>query len=231
MYGDEVVAPARAVVKNPGAIGWETAAATWMSYTTAWAGLVDYARIAPGDFVVINSASSSVGLSAMQVAYRAGAKPIALTRRKAKVQALRDAGASHVIVTEDEDVTQGVLKITDQRGARIIFDAVGGKAFSSLVAAAAPEGIVLPYGALSKEENTFPVIQVIRKKLTIRGLAATGILHDDLKLETLKAYVASGLSSGDLSPRIAKSFPFDRIADAHRYIESGDQFGKVVLTV
>jgi NADPH:quinone reductase-like Zn-dependent oxidoreductase len=231
MYGDQVVAPARAVVKHPDNISWEEAAATWMSFTTAWAGLVDYARLASEDFVVISAASSSVGLSAIQLAHQAGAKSIALTRTKAKVQALRDAGASHVAVTESEDVAQAVLKITDQRGARVIFDAVGGKAFSSLVAAAATNGIIVAYGALSKEENVFSVIQVIRKKLTVRGIASTGMLHDDLKLEALKAYVTSGLKSGDLRPIIAKSFPFDQIADAHRYIESGDQFGKVVLTV
>jgi NADPH:quinone reductase-like Zn-dependent oxidoreductase len=78
-------------------------------------------------------------------------------------------------VTENEDVAQAVLRITDQRGARIVFDAVGGKAFTGLVAAAAAEGIILVYGALSKEENIFPAIQAIRKKLTIRG--TTGILR------------------------------------------------------
>ena len=100
-----------------------------------------------------------------------------------------------------------------------------------MVGATAAEGIILVYGALSKEDNVFPAIQVIRKKLTIRGIAATGMLHDDLKLEALKTYVTSGLQSGDLRPRIAKTFTFDRIADAHRFIESGEQFGKVVLTV
>jgi NADPH:quinone reductase-like Zn-dependent oxidoreductase len=231
MYGDQVLAPARAVVKHPSNVSWEEAAGTWMSFTTAWAGLVDYARIAPGDFVVINAASSSVGLSAIQVSRRAGAKSIALTRTTAKAQALRDAGASHVIATEDQDVAQAVLGITEQRGARVIFDAVGGKAFSSLVGVAAADGIILVYGALSKEDNSFPAIQAIRKKLTFRGIAATGMLQDDLKLEALKNYVTDGLKSGDLRPRIAKTFPFDRIADAHRYIESGEQFGKVVLAV
>lgn len=229
MYGDQVLAPAGAIVKHPENISWEEAAGTWMSFATAWAGLVDYARIAPGDFVVINAASSSVGLSAIQIASRAGAKSIALTRTNAKAQALRDAGAAHVIVTEYEDVAQAVLKITDQRGARIVFDAVGGKAFSSLVTAASPEGIILVYGALSKEDNVFPAIQALRKKLTIRG--TTGILRDDLKIEPLKAYVTGGLKSGDFRPIIAKTFPFDRIVDAHRYIESGEQFGKVILTV
>lgn len=154
-----------------------------------------------------------------------------MTRTEAKAEALREAGASHVIVTENEDVAQAVLKITDQRGARVIFDAVGGRAFPSLVAAAAAEGIILVYGVLSKEENIFPAIQALRKQLTIRGTAATAILQNDVKLEALTSYVTSGLKSGELRPTIAKAFPFDRIADAHRYIESGEQFGKVVLTV
>lgn len=132
-------------------------------------------------------------------------------------------------VTENEDVAQAVLRITDQRGARIVFDAVGGKAFTVLVAAAAAEGIILVYEALSKEENIFPAIQAIRKKLTIRG--TTGILRDDLRIEGLKAYVTGGLKSGDFRPIIAKTFPFDRIVDARRSIESSEQFGKVILTV
>jgi NADPH:quinone reductase-like Zn-dependent oxidoreductase len=110
----KVLAPARAVVKHPSNVSWEEAAGTWMSFTTAWAGLVDFARIAPGDFVVINAASSSVGLSAIQVSRRAGAKSIALTRTTTKAQALRDAGASHIIATEDQDVAQAVLGITEQ---------------------------------------------------------------------------------------------------------------------
>jgi NADPH:quinone reductase-like Zn-dependent oxidoreductase len=61
MYGDQVVAPASAIVRHPANIGWEDAAGTWMSFTTAWAGLVDYGRIASGDFLVNNAASSSVG--------------------------------------------------------------------------------------------------------------------------------------------------------------------------
>lgn len=72
---------------------------------------------------------------------------------------------------------------------------------------------------------------MIRKRVTIRGIASTGMPYDDVRLEALKTYVTSGLKSGDFCPIISKSFPFDRIADAHRYIESGEQFGKVVLTV
>jgi NADPH:quinone reductase len=119
-----------------------------MSFATVWLGLVNYARVERGDYVIINTASSSVGLSAIQVVRRSRGVPIALTRTPAKVQALKEAGASHVIVTEKEDVPQAVLKLADYRGPRVVFDAAGGKTFSSLVAAAAPETVILVYGVL-----------------------------------------------------------------------------------
>jgi NADPH2:quinone reductase len=231
MYSDSVIAPARAVVKHPPNVTWEEAAATWMSFAAAWLGLVHYARVERGDHVMINAASSSAGLCAIQVVRRSRGIPIALTRTPSKVQALRDAGATHVIVTEQEDVADAVLKLTDKRGARVIFDAVGGKAFSSLVAAAAPEGIILMYGVLEKEDNTFPAIQAIRRKLVFRGVASTGgIFSDDAQLDALKDYVVSGLCSGELRPRISRVFPLEKIVDAHRFIESGEQFGKIVVT-
>lgn len=220
------------MVKNPPDISWEEAAATWMSFTTAWLVLVHHARVGKGDYTIIDAASSSVGLSAIQIARRSGAVPIALTRTPSKAKALEEAGARGVIVTSKEDAQQVVLKLTDGQGARVIFDAVGGKEFSSLVAAAAAEGIILVYGALGKEANTFSAIQVIRRRLIVRGVASTGgILADDIELASLKTYVLGGLRTGELRPKIAKTFPFDEIAEAHRFIEAGDQFGRVVLTV
>jgi NADPH:quinone reductase-like Zn-dependent oxidoreductase len=91
MYGDLVLAPARLLVKHPSNVAWEEAAATWMSCTTAWLGLVNYSRIERGDYVIINAASSSVGLSAIQVARRSGGIPITLARTPAKVEALKEA--------------------------------------------------------------------------------------------------------------------------------------------
>jgi NADPH:quinone reductase-like Zn-dependent oxidoreductase len=70
MYGDLVLAPARLLVKHPGTLTWIEAAATWMQFGTAWAGLVDIADTTRGDFVLITTPSSSVGLAAIQVARR-----------------------------------------------------------------------------------------------------------------------------------------------------------------
>ena len=91
--------------------------------------------------------------------------------------------------------------------------------------------LVLAYGVLSKEMNSFAAIQVLRRRLTIRSFAANSMLDDDALLNALKNYIFPGLASGAFKPGIAKTFPFERIVYAHRYLESNEQFGKVVVTV
>lgn len=76
--------PARLVVKHPAALSFEEAAAVWMQYVTAWGALVEQAKLAEGDFVIITAASSSVGLAAFQIARMVGATVIATTRTGAK---------------------------------------------------------------------------------------------------------------------------------------------------
>jgi hypothetical protein len=117
LYGDLVLAPARSVVKHPANLSWEEAAASWMPFTTAWTGLIDPAKLTSKDTVLITAASSGVGLAAIQVTRREGAIPIALTRRSRKADALLQAGAAHVIATEEKDVEEEVERLTGAKGA------------------------------------------------------------------------------------------------------------------
>ena len=95
-YAELATFPAELVVKHPPELDFETAAAVWMQYLTAYGALVDIAGLGRGDVVAITAASSSVGLAAIQIANRIGAVPIALTRTSAKRRALRDAGAAQI---------------------------------------------------------------------------------------------------------------------------------------
>ena len=110
VYGEVALVPAAAVAKHPASLSWEEAAAIWMQYATAYGALIDIAQLKAADAVLIPAASSSVGLAAIQIANLVGAMPIALTRTNAKRQALVDAGASHVIATEEQDLVAEVKK-------------------------------------------------------------------------------------------------------------------------
>jgi NADPH:quinone reductase len=231
VYGDTAIVPAFAVAKHPASLSWTEAAAIWMQYATAYGALIDIAGLKAGDTLLIPAASSSVGIAAIQIARMVGATPVALTRTSAKRTALLDAGAAHVIATSEQDLVAEVKKITDGKGARIVFDPVGGPTIEKLTAAMAARGTLFLYGALSSEPTTVPLLEVLGKSLTIRGYILFEITGDPQRLERAKKFIVGGLSEGKLKPVIAKTFKLDEIAQAHRYLESNQQIGKIVVTV
>ncbi len=230
-YGEVVIVPLHAVLKQPASLSFTEAASVWMMFVTAYGALVEDAHIGKGDFVLIPAASSSVGLAAIQIANYAGATPIALTRTSEKKQQLLDAGAAHVIATTEIDLVQEVMRITDGQGARVAFDPVGGETLAKLIAALSFQGIVYLYGALAEEPTTLPVLAMIAKMPIIKGHNIWLTSGDETRRKAAIAYVTEGLESGALKPVIDRIFRFDEIVEAHRYLEQNGQFGKIVVTV
>jgi NADPH:quinone reductase-like Zn-dependent oxidoreductase len=231
LYGELANAPAYAVVKHPPSLSWEEAASVWMQYVTAYGAIIDIAALGKGDTIVIPAASSSVGLAAIQIANKVGATPIALTRGSSKRQALADAGAAQVIATDEQDLVKEILGRTGGKGARVVFDPVGGPTVTKLVQATAKLGIVFLYGALSTEPTPLPLFDVLAKWITIRGYVLMEITSDPARLGKARAFINEGLAEGSLKPIIARTFPLSEIVEAHRYLESNQQIGKVVVTV
>ncbi|PJI50085.1 MAG: NADPH:quinone reductase [Pseudomonas sp.] len=230
-YGEVANVPAYLVVRHPQSLSFEQAAASWMQYVTAWGALVEQAKLAKGEFVLVTAASSSVGLAASQVARMVGATSIAVTRTQAKKQALLEAGADHVIVSDDESIVEKVMALTGGQGARVVFDPIGGPGVEVLTQAMARGGILLEYGALSPEPTPFPLFTVLGKSLTLKGYLYAEIVADPAALERAKAFIVKGLESGALYPVIARTFPLEQIQDAHRFLEANQQVGKIVVTV
>lgn len=230
-YGELATYPAGLVVKHPPSLDWPTAAAVWMQYLTAYGAMIDIARLHSGDAVVITAASSGVGLAAIQIANRIGATAIAVTRTSAKKQALLDAGAAYVVASAEEDLAARLNEIAWPPGVRVVFDAIGGPIFEPLTAAMSRGGILIEYGGLSREPTPFPLSVVLAKTLTLRGYLVHEITGNTAKLEAAKAFILEGLETGALRPIIDRTFPFEQIVEAHRFLESNEQFGKIVVTV
>jgi len=231
VYGEIATVPAEYVVKHPPSIPFTEAAALWMQYLTAYGALIDIAAIKRGDYVVITAASSSVGLAAIQLCNVVGATPVAVTRTAGKKRALLEAGAAHVIVTESENLAARVLEITANKGARVVFDPVGGKAVEALAAGMEKGGILFQYGALSPEPTPFPLFTALEKSLSMRGYVLFEIVGDAARFKRGKEFILAALAANKLSPIIAKIFPFEQIVEAHRYMESNQQFGKIVVSL
>ena len=231
VYGESAIVPGYAVARYPDTLTTVEGAAIWMQYLTAFGALIEFGHLKKDDTVLITAASSSVGLAAIQITKAAGALAIATTRGADKKQFLLDAGADHVIVTDEEDLPERVMAVTSGKGASIIFDAVAGTFLEKLADAAASGAIIFEYGALSPTPTPFPLFPALTKGLTVRGYTLFEIVQDPERLARGKQYVYDGLQSGTLKPIIDRTFPLDAIVEAHRYMESNQQKGKIVVTV
>ena len=231
VYGEVVVVPLHAVIRHPKSLSHTEAASIWMMFVTAYGALIEDAKVGKGDFVIIPAASSSVGLAAIQIANYAGATPIAVTRTIAKKQQLLDAGAAHVIVSEEQDLVAEVMRITHDKGADIAFDPIGGPDFPKLIAALKFNGVIFVYGALASGVTPLPLLDMIAKMPIVKGQSIWSTSGDPARSKAAVDYVLKGLEIGALKPVIDRVFKFDEIVDAHRYLENNGQFGKIVVTV
>lgn len=228
VYAEQAVVPARSLLPIPDWLPAIDAAAVWMQYFTAMA-LIEVAEVGPGDFVVVPAASSSVGLAAIQLGKWAGAQMIAATRKPDKVAALEELGADHVVVTERDDPVAEVMRITGGRGARVVFDPVGGPLVETWARAMAPQGILFLYGGLSGQPTPYPHMTAALKGLSLRGWVAAEIVNNPLLFAMYRDLILDGLANGRLRPVIAKTFKLDEIVEAHRFMESNAQVGKVMV--
>jgi len=230
LYAEHAIVPARSLMAPPPGLPVIEAASIWMQYFTALA-IYEIGHATVGDHIIIRAASSSVGLAAIQLANWAGAIPIAATRTNRKAAALKAHGAKHVIATEESDLIAEVQRITGGKGARIIFDPVGGPDIDTLAQAASEEGIIIIYGGLSGRPTPYPHWPAALKGLSIRGWVASAIWNKAERFARNRDLILLGLKDGRLKPVVAKTFPLSEIVEAHRYLESNQQLGKIVVTV
>ncbi|GIG88158.1 zinc-dependent alcohol dehydrogenase family protein [Plantactinospora endophytica] len=228
VYGDRIVLPVESVIPRPASVDAVTGAATWLTYATAYGGLVETGGLRPGEHVVITAASSGVGTAAIQVAARTGAVPIAVTRSGDKRRRLRDVGAAHVIVASEVDVPEEVRRLTGGRGAELIFDPVAGPELPALAEAASVAGTIVLYGWLGGQ----PMLMPLNWPLTIHGYANGHLSATVSGRRRINRYIEAGLRDGGLRPVVGKVFTgLERIVDAHRLMESNTHVGKIVVTV
>ena len=225
MYGDLVLAPATAVAKHPANLSWAEAASIWMQYITAYGALIDVGHLAAGETILIPAASSSVGIAAIQIANLVGATPIALTRTNDKRAELTKLGAAHVIATQQQDLVTETMRLTDGKGARMVFDPVAGPTVAKLTAAMASGGILFEYGNLSSEPTPLPLMDVLGKLLTIRGYVMFEVSQNPTRLAMRRGIRRVRIGFGQAQADHRQDVPLRRDRRGHAVlgIESADR--------
>jgi NADPH:quinone reductase-like Zn-dependent oxidoreductase len=228
-YGEVALLPAYALAKYPENLNTIEGASIWMQYLTAY-GLIEFGKMQKGHHVLITAAASSVGLAAIELANAVGAIPIATTRNEAKAASLTRAGAKFVVNTKVEGWVEKVREITGGEGIDLAFDPVAGPELEQVAKTMRSQGMIFVYGALAPEPTPFPLFAAIGNSLIIRGYSLFSIVQNPDRLEPAKRWVYDQLAQGKLKPIIARTFSLDQIVDAHRYMESNAQIGKIVVT-
>jgi NADPH:quinone reductase len=231
VYGEVAIVPVHALAAWSEGLSAEQAASIWVQYMTAYGALVEFGKVKSGDTVLITAASSSVGYAAIQIAKAAGATAIATTRTSAKKANLLAHGADHVVATQEEDLPARVQEITGGRGANLVFDAVAGPYVETLVRSCARGATVFLYGSFDMSPTPFPLVEALGRDVSLRGYTVWPVITDPARLKRCQQYVLSGLKSGTLKPVLDRTFPFSEVVEAHRYMESNKQNGKITLKV
>lgn len=238
-YGERIVFPARYVVPIPDNLGFKEAAGAYVTYMTGYFPIYEMAKLEPGATMLITGASSGTGQAAIHLAKAGGITVIGTTRTTAKRDAILEAGADHVVVTEDEDLVERVSAITAGRGVDLVYDGVGGPLFERLGEVVAHRGWIVLYGVSGGSDLRFPVeSQFIKswrfhtyKVSEFTGSETLGLPRDNDATARAVAFINRGLEGGALKVRINRAFPLEQAAEAHRYLEAASHVGKIVLTV
>lgn len=239
VYGEAAVVPANALWPWPDGLPAEQAACVGVQYTTVYFAMGEIGQIGQGDTVLVTAATGGVGFAAIEVAKQLGSRVIATTRKRDKAKPLKTAGADHVVVTSEEDLTARVQKLTDGRGAKMIFDPIAGKSVPSLLDCLTTGGRLIIYGILDMTEPTIPMMPFLVKGASLHGYSVfsfTGYPDLDIpqQVEAVAAardFLLPRLADGRLKPAVSETFALDDVVSAHEALESNLQTGKIVLLV
>jgi len=233
-YAEFATVPERALMRVPEGLSWAEAAAIPNVFVTAHDAIVSNAAVKPGESVLVTAGSSGIGTVAIQIARHIGANPVlATTRSAAKGNALRALGAHEIIDTSKPDWVDTVLATTSGRGIDAIIDQVGGPLLADHIRVLALKGRLVSVGRNAGRVGDCDLDEVARKRASIIGVTFRTRSPEEALVcsERFAADLLGAFTTGALKPVLDRTFPFERIADAHTYMLSDAQIGKIVVTM
>ena len=207
----------------PENLSFAQAAAVPLVFQTAWHMLLTRVQLQPAEEVLILGAGSGVGSAAIQIAKMFGCRVIATGGNDAKLGKARELGADEVINHKTQKIKDEVRRLTGKRGVDVVFEHVGTATWDDSVASLARSGRLVTCGATTGYDAKIDLRFLFSRQLSILG----SYMGSKSEFATVLKLVAAGR----LKPVVDRTFPLAECRLAHEYLESGKQFGKVVLLV
>ncbi len=237
-YAEHILAKASDVIPLPDRLSFEQGAAVPVNYATAWAGLVRYGSLQPGERVLLHAAAGGVGISATQIAKRHGAE-VWGTSSPGKHDTIRELGVDHPLDYTRDGWERGLPPFD------LVMDAIGGKSFRTSYDLLRPGGRLVCFGAsavASGEKRSvttalrtvlrmprFNLVKQMSSSKAVIGLNMLRLWDDKGTLDSWIEPLRELMDDGTIEPVVAEAFPFARAPDAHRMIAERRNVGKVVL--
>ncbi|PZN09740.1 MAG: NADPH:quinone oxidoreductase [Bacillota bacterium] len=233
-YAEYVTLPAAMAMPIPDNLGFEEAAAIPEAFFTAYQTLFWIGRLQAGERVLIHAGASGVGTAAIQLARDAGADVLVTAGSEAKLAACRALGASHAFNYKEGPFARRVLEATGGRGVDLVLDFVGAPYWEQNLECLATDGrlvLIATMGGGVVERCDLRLLMAKRLQVTGTTLRSRSPEYKARLTREFVQRVLPRFAEGRLRPVIDRVFPWDRVAEAHRYMEANRNIGKIVLRV
>jgi putative PIG3 family NAD(P)H quinone oxidoreductase len=228
-----LVVPETLALATPETLSDLEAGAIPEAYITAHDALITQGSLVPGEVVLIHAIGSGVGLAAMQIARSMGCKTIGTSRNSLKLAKAVELGLDVPVDVSSALFDDVAMRVTHGRGVDVIIDFVGKDYFERNINALAVKGRLVSVSTLSGTDVSLSLAVLMRKRLRLTGTLLRNRPLDE-RVAATRAFaqtVLPLLANGAIKVPIDRAFSLERAADAHRYLEANENFGKIVLTI
>lgn len=228
--------------RKPESLTYAEAAAIPVNYLTAWMLIKVMGSLQPYESILIHNAGGGVGLAALDIARYIGATTYG-TASAGKHERLKERGLDHPIDYRTHDWYNELMRMTDNKGVELIIDPLGGKEWKRGYKALRSTGRLGMFGISTASEGRgklsmlgllakmpiFHPLSLLSKNKGVFGVNLGHLWHESEKVQYWTRDLEKGIEAGWIHPHVDKTFAFDEVAEAHRYIEDRRNFGKVIL--
>ncbi|MEE9285485.1 MAG: NAD(P)H-quinone oxidoreductase [Dehalococcoidia bacterium] len=232
-YAQRVVVNHAMAVRIPENLDFQQAASVPEVFLTAYDALFNWCRLSMGERALIHAAGSGVGVAAIQLARETGAVTFGTASSAEKLRRAAELGLDVGINYRDDDFAEVIRQRTHGRGVDVVLDVIGAPYWERNIASLALKGRMVLVGTMGGGRVEANIGALMPKRLSVFGtvLRMRSLGEKVVLTEQFRRHVLPLLASGRVRPIVNRVFPLDEAAEAHRYMESNANFGKIVLAV
>jgi zinc-binding alcohol dehydrogenase/oxidoreductase len=220
-YAEFIRIPVESVHDQPAHLSAQEAAAVPLAGLTAYRALVTRARLCEGETVLITGIGGGVAGVGLLIAKALGARVVVSSRSDRKLEQAAAMGADACLNSTNADWGKMAVKLAGGEGPHVVLDSVGGETFARALAIVRPGGRIVTFGATTGPVERLELTRLFWKQLDLLG----STMGNAAEFAAMLALI----DKQEIHPPVSRVFPLAEAAEAHRFLESSEQFGKVVL--